>query len=100
MHIHIHTHLRYTEDASVCGAVTRDDVAALVIKALLSEKADGKVRVGVLCRCGYVAVLCACIWSGACVGLCWCLWRRRGVDVCVASTHHDRVAKAHSSHFS
>ena len=30
-------------DASVCGAVTRDDVASVVIKALLSEKADGKV---------------------------------------------------------
>jgi len=28
----------------VCGAVTRDDVAAVVIKALLSDKADSKVR--------------------------------------------------------
>jgi hypothetical protein len=27
----------------VCGAVTRDDVAAVVIQALLSNKADGKV---------------------------------------------------------
>jgi len=30
----------------VCGAVTREDVAAVVIKALLSDKADGKVRGG------------------------------------------------------
>jgi hypothetical protein len=27
----------------VCGAVTRDDVAAVVIQALLSDKADNKV---------------------------------------------------------
>jgi hypothetical protein len=27
----------------VCGAVTREDVAAVVIQALLSNKADGKV---------------------------------------------------------
>jgi len=29
---------------SQCGAVTREDVAAVVIKALLSDKADSKVR--------------------------------------------------------
>jgi nucleoside-diphosphate-sugar epimerase len=31
-----------TEDASVCGAIMRDDVADLAIKALFSKKADGK----------------------------------------------------------
>ena len=32
-----------TEDPSVCGAIHREDVADLVIKALFSVKADGKV---------------------------------------------------------
>lgn len=33
-----------TEDPSVCGAIHREDVADLVVKALFSSKADGKVR--------------------------------------------------------
>lgn len=33
-----------TEDRSVCGAINREDVADLVVKALFSDKADGKVR--------------------------------------------------------
>ncbi len=33
-----------TEDLSVSGRVTRDDVAAVVVKALFSKKTDGKVR--------------------------------------------------------
>jgi hypothetical protein len=37
------------EDATVCGAVTRDDVAAVVIKTLLSKNADNKVREGCVC---------------------------------------------------
>lgn len=32
-----------TEDPSVCGAIHREDVADLVIKALFSAKANGKV---------------------------------------------------------
>ena len=32
-----------TESASVCGAISRRDVADLVAKALFSDKADGKV---------------------------------------------------------
>ena len=32
-----------TEDRSVCGAINREDVADLVVKALFSDKADGKV---------------------------------------------------------
>lgn len=32
-----------TEDASVCGGITREDVANLVVKALLSSKTDNKV---------------------------------------------------------
>ena len=32
-----------TEDRSVCGAINREDVAELVVKALFSDKADGKV---------------------------------------------------------
>lgn len=32
-----------TEDASVCGAITREDTAALVVKALFSSKTDNKV---------------------------------------------------------
>jgi len=35
-----------TESTSVAGSISRDDVAALVVKALLSKKADGKVRFG------------------------------------------------------
>lgn len=31
-----------TEDFSACGSITREDVATLVIKALLSNKADNK----------------------------------------------------------
>lgn len=37
-----------TEDNTVCGAVYREDVAQLVVKALLSPKAAYKVRSGVL----------------------------------------------------
>jgi hypothetical protein len=33
-----------SESTSISGSITRDDVAALAIKALLSKKADGKVR--------------------------------------------------------
>jgi hypothetical protein len=33
-----------TEDRSICGAINREDVAELVVKALFSNKADGKVR--------------------------------------------------------
>lgn len=32
-----------TEDAGVCGAITREDTAALVVKALFSAKTDNKV---------------------------------------------------------
>ena len=32
-----------TEDASICGAINREDVAELVVKAIFSEKANGKV---------------------------------------------------------
>ena len=32
-----------TENPSVCGAIHREDVADLVIKALFSSKANGKV---------------------------------------------------------
>lgn len=32
-----------TESTSVAGSISRDDVAALVVKALLSKKTDGKV---------------------------------------------------------
>jgi len=32
-----------TEDIRVCGAIHREDVADLIIKALFSSKADGKV---------------------------------------------------------
>lgn len=32
-----------TENAGVCGAITREDTAALVIKALFSDKANNKV---------------------------------------------------------
>jgi hypothetical protein len=33
-----------TADASVCGSITREDVANVVIKALLSKKTDNTVR--------------------------------------------------------
>jgi hypothetical protein len=33
-----------TSDASVCGSITREDVANVVIKALLSNKTDNQVR--------------------------------------------------------
>ena len=33
-----------TEDRSICGAINREDVAELVVKALFSDKSDGKVR--------------------------------------------------------
>ena len=33
-----------TEDRSICGAINREDVAELVVKALFSDKTDGKVR--------------------------------------------------------
>jgi hypothetical protein len=33
-----------TEDAGASGMITREDVASLVVKALFSHKADGKVR--------------------------------------------------------
>ena len=32
-----------TADASACGAITREDTAALVVKALFSSKTDNKV---------------------------------------------------------
>ena len=32
-----------TESAAVCGAITREDTAALVVKALFSPKTDNKV---------------------------------------------------------
>ena len=32
-----------TEDRSICGAINREDVAELVVKALFSDKSDGKV---------------------------------------------------------
>ena len=32
-----------TEDNKVCGAIHREDVADLIVKALFSDKADGKV---------------------------------------------------------
>ena len=32
-----------TEDKSICGAIHREDVAYLVIKCVLKEKANGKV---------------------------------------------------------
>eukprot|EP00879_Flechtneria_rotunda_P002521 GHRR01002719.1.p1 GENE.GHRR01002719.1~~GHRR01002719.1.p1 ORF type:complete len:271 (+),score=98.63 GHRR01002719.1:211-1023(+) len=38
-----------TEDVGACGAITREDVATLVIKALLSNKTDNKVSR--LCFC-------------------------------------------------
>lgn len=31
-----------TEDSSICGAISREDVADLVIKALFSDKANNK----------------------------------------------------------
>lgn len=33
-----------TTDKSICGAINREDVAELVVKALFSDKANGKVR--------------------------------------------------------
>lgn len=33
-----------SESTSISGSITRDDVAALAIKALFSKKADGKVH--------------------------------------------------------
>jgi len=36
-----------TEDAAVCGSVSRDDVAALVVGALFSKKADGRTLTAV-----------------------------------------------------
>lgn len=32
-----------TEDMTACGSISRDDVASLVVKALFSKKADGKI---------------------------------------------------------
>jgi hypothetical protein len=43
-----------TSDASVCGSITREDVANVVIKALLSNKTDNQVRLGGCC-CGPAA---------------------------------------------
>jgi len=48
-----------TESTSVAGSISRDDVAALVVKALRSKKADGKVGARVcvsLCAC-----VCVCV---------------------------------------
>jgi hypothetical protein len=45
--------------------VTRDDVAAVVIQALLSNKADGKVReVEQKCDVMYDVWLCTCVTLG------------------------------------
>ena len=33
-----------TEDNTVCGAIHREDVADLIVKALFSKETDGKVR--------------------------------------------------------
>lgn len=55
----------FAENASVCGAVTRDDVAAVVIQALLSNKADGKVReVEQKCDVMCDVWLCTCVTLG------------------------------------
>lgn len=32
-----------TENTAVCGSITREDTAAMVVKALFSKKADNKV---------------------------------------------------------
>lgn len=37
-----------TADTRVCGSINREDVAQLVIKALLSSKTDNKVRAGLV----------------------------------------------------
>lgn len=34
-----------TTDKSICGAINREDVADLVVKALFSDKATGKVMI-------------------------------------------------------
>jgi hypothetical protein len=54
-----------TEDTKVCGAVTREDVAAVVIKALLSKASDGKVRNGGVGGCaGCLTWFCLPPWPG------------------------------------
>lgn len=47
-----------TEDVTVCGAINREDVASLLVKALFSAAADNKVRLAtkqhmnaLLCHC-------------------------------------------------
>jgi len=40
-----------TEDRSICGAINREDVAELVVKALFSDKSDMKVA--------YRSIFCA-----------------------------------------
>lgn len=65
----------------MCGAVTRDDVAAVVIQALLSNKADNKVRSNT--QMGVKA------WAG------WgmaCTLRRGGGLSTRAATHVDVAA--------
>ena len=46
-----------TEDRSICGAINREDVAELVVKALFSDKADGKVI-------SAKATAADCAWAG------------------------------------
>lgn len=38
-----------TEDNTVCGAIHREDVADLIVKALFSKETDGKVSCHILC---------------------------------------------------
>lgn len=45
-----------TSDASVCGSITREDVANVVIKALLSKKTDNTVS-----RCDLHSLPVGCV---------------------------------------
>lgn len=69
-----------TESTSVAGSISRDDVAALVVKALLSKKADGKVRVCMrmfVCVCMHALLskwedVLVRLWAGRCMCIFCC----------------------------
>jgi hypothetical protein len=63
-----------TESTSVAGSISREDVAALVVKALLSKKTDGKVRV--LARLGEKGKVVAQARPGALPEARSGLWRK------------------------
>ena len=52
-----------TEDVSICGAINREDVVELVVKAIFSEKTNGKVGLPINRDNGLCPLLAVSFWA-------------------------------------